>query len=170
MAGPGDEVTPDAGGRGRLRAAHADREHAVGLLKAAFVHGRLDKDEFDLRIGQVLTARTYAELTALTADLPAGPAAARPLPGPARGASGGQALRAWAGGAGVFTVVCAVVSVATGGSPVGRLAPVLVFVAFTFMLVAVLMALHAWLERRAARQTARAVRAARPRPILPSGI
>jgi len=70
-------------GRGGLRAAHADRERVIEVLKAAFVQGRLDKDEFDARVGQVLASRTYAELAGLTADLPASPAAARP-PGPAR--------------------------------------------------------------------------------------
>ena len=44
----------------------------IGTLKAAFVQGRLVKDEFDLRVGQALAPRTYAELAALTADLPAG--------------------------------------------------------------------------------------------------
>jgi Domain of unknown function (DUF1707) len=67
---------PAAAGRGHLRASHADRERVVGSLKAAFVQGRLAKDEFDLRVGQTLAARTYAELAAVIADLPAGPAVA----------------------------------------------------------------------------------------------
>ena len=41
----------------------------IDALKAAFVDGRLTKDEFDLRVGQVLVA--YANLDALTADIPA---------------------------------------------------------------------------------------------------
>jgi Domain of unknown function (DUF1707) len=65
---------PAATGQGHLRAAHADRERVVAALQAAFVQGRLDKDELDARVGQALAARTYAELAALTADLPAGPA------------------------------------------------------------------------------------------------
>lgn len=36
------------------------------------MHGQLAKDEFDLRMGQALAAQTFAELAALTADLPAG--------------------------------------------------------------------------------------------------
>jgi hypothetical protein len=63
-------------GRGHLRAAHADREHVIDLLKVAFVQGRLAKDELDMRTGQALTARTYAPLAALTDDIPAGPLAA----------------------------------------------------------------------------------------------
>lgn len=76
MAGPGDEIAAGTAGRGHLRASHADRERAIGTLKAAFVQGRLTKDEFDLRVGQAFASRTYAELAALTADFPAGLATA----------------------------------------------------------------------------------------------
>jgi hypothetical protein len=44
----------------------------IDMLKTAFVQGRLAKDEFDLRVGQVLASRTHADLGALTADLPTG--------------------------------------------------------------------------------------------------
>ena len=71
LAGPGDEKAATAG-RGRLRASYADREQAIDALKAAFVQGRLTKDEFDERIGQTFTSRTYAELATVTADIPAG--------------------------------------------------------------------------------------------------
>jgi hypothetical protein len=74
--GPGDGL--EAAGRGHLRASHADREQVVGVLKVAFVQGRLTKDELDLRVGQVLAARTYADLAAVTADIPAGLAVAQP--------------------------------------------------------------------------------------------
>jgi DUF1707 SHOCT-like domain len=47
-----------AGGRSYLRASHADREQVIDVLKAAFVQGRLAKDEFDLRVGRVLASRT----------------------------------------------------------------------------------------------------------------
>src|SRR5215469_14914160 len=75
---------PAALGRGHLRACHADREQVIGVLKAAFVQGRLGKDELNARVGQALAARTYADLAALTADLPAGLAAAEPPYQPAR--------------------------------------------------------------------------------------
>jgi hypothetical protein len=75
--GPADKKAA-AVARGRLRAAHADSEHVIGTLKAAFVQGRLTKDELDLRIGQTLAARTYADLARLTADVPAGLVAAAP--------------------------------------------------------------------------------------------
>ena len=80
MAGPGDEIAAGAGGRGHLRASHADREQVIGTLKAAFVQGRLDKDEFDLRVGQAFVARTYAQLAAVTAGIPAGLTTAKPPP------------------------------------------------------------------------------------------
>jgi len=76
MATPGDDVA--AAGRGHLRASHADRDQVVGTLKVAFVQGRLTKDEFDLRVGQAFAARTYADLAALTADIPAGLADTQP--------------------------------------------------------------------------------------------
>jgi hypothetical protein len=52
----------------------------------------LARDEFDLRVGQAFASRTYAELAAVTADLPAGPAVATP-PVPARAPGGQPVLR-----------------------------------------------------------------------------
>jgi hypothetical protein len=78
MAGPGDEITVGPGGRGRLRASHADRDQVIDALKAAFVQGRLSKAEFDVRVGQALASRTYADLAVLTADIPAGVVAVQP--------------------------------------------------------------------------------------------
>jgi len=75
MSGPGDE-TVAAQGWGDRRASHADREQVIELLKAAFVRGRLAKDEFDLRVGRAFAARTHAELAAVTASLPAEPTTA----------------------------------------------------------------------------------------------
>ena len=72
MAGPEDELAAARAGSGNLLASRADREQAIELLKVAFVQDRLTKDEFDLRVGQTLAARTYAELAAVTADIPAG--------------------------------------------------------------------------------------------------
>ena len=64
---------PDEGGlagRGHMRAAQADREQAITVLKAAYAQGRLTKDELEARAGQAFASRTYAQLAALTADLP----------------------------------------------------------------------------------------------------
>jgi antitoxin component HigA of HigAB toxin-antitoxin module len=84
MTGPQD---PAAAGRDRLRAGHADREQAIETLKAAFVQGRLTREELAARAGQAFAARTYADLAALTADIPPAPlepaAPTRPA-GPAR--------------------------------------------------------------------------------------
>lgn len=53
-----------------IRAATADREHTVDLLKAAFVAGRLTLDEFRDRVGNACGARTYGDLALLVTDLP----------------------------------------------------------------------------------------------------
>jgi hypothetical protein len=98
--GPGDWMSVGPVGRGRLRVSHLDREHMVEVLKTAFVQGRLAKDEFDLRVGQALAARTLTDLAALTADLPAGlvtarqrrvPARAQPRPSASKVATSGAA-------------------------------------------------------------------------------
>jgi hypothetical protein len=62
----------------RMRAASADRQRAIDVLKAAFAEGRLDKDEYGERVVQAWASRTYGDLAALTADLPAGPLGALP--------------------------------------------------------------------------------------------
>jgi Domain of unknown function (DUF1707) len=78
VTGPEDEIAAVRADGGLLRASHADREHVIGTLKAAFVQGRLAKDEFDVRVGQALASRTYAELAAVTSDIPAGPIGPQP--------------------------------------------------------------------------------------------
>jgi len=55
-----------------MRAASADRERAVDVLKAGFAEGRLTQDEYNERVDRAYASRTYGELIALTADLPAG--------------------------------------------------------------------------------------------------
>jgi hypothetical protein len=74
---------PAAAGRDRLRAGHGDRERVIEMLKDAFADGRLARDELDARAGRALAARTYADLAALTADIPAAARLPRP-PAPAR--------------------------------------------------------------------------------------
>lgn len=61
---PGPDIRPAA------RAGDADREHAVELLKSAFVAGRLSKDDFAARVGRALAADTIEKLDAEIADLP----------------------------------------------------------------------------------------------------
>ena len=81
--GPGDEMAAAAAGPGDMRASHSDRERVIDTVKAAFARGQLTAGELDARVGQALTARTYAELAAVTHSIPAGPDLARP-PKPAR--------------------------------------------------------------------------------------
>jgi hypothetical protein len=75
---PGDHIAAGAAGHGVPVARQADCEQVIELLKIAFVQGRLTKDEFGARVGQALASQTYAELAAVTADLPAGLTDARP--------------------------------------------------------------------------------------------
>ena len=61
-----------AGGeRGKMRAADADRDRVVEFLNMAYSEGRLSKDEYDGRLENALSARTYADLDQLVTDLPA---------------------------------------------------------------------------------------------------
>ena len=73
---PGSYPAPQAGYQVRthatMRASSADRERAVDVLKAGFAEGRLTQDEYNDRMGRAYAARTYGDLAALTADLPAG--------------------------------------------------------------------------------------------------
>jgi hypothetical protein len=79
---PSDMFPPGCPGRyeglwhsqnyGHLRSSAADRESVVDALKAAFAEGRLDHDELADRVGRAFGSRTYADLVALTSDLPAG--------------------------------------------------------------------------------------------------
>jgi hypothetical protein len=68
------EVSPFGGSaesQPELRASHADRDRVVEQLRIAAGDGRLTAEELDERLEVALTARTYRELTALVADLPA---------------------------------------------------------------------------------------------------
>jgi Domain of unknown function (DUF1707) len=57
--------------RSVLRAADADREHVAERLRHATAEGRLAAEELEERLGLALSARTYGELDAVVADLPA---------------------------------------------------------------------------------------------------
>ena len=72
----GQSDLPPTVASGELRASHADRDQVVELLRVAAGDGRLSAEELDDRLERALTARTYTELAALTADLPAAPGAA----------------------------------------------------------------------------------------------
>lgn len=153
MVGPGDETA----GRGRyscLRASHADREQVIDVLKAAFVQGRLAKDEFDRRVGRVLASRTYADLNALIADMPAGLASSQ-TPEPAR--TSGNALaresnerkivKAWACATVALPSMAVGVALLESGTAISMVAvAVALFACVVAVPVSGLLMLHAWLE------------------------
>jgi len=142
MSGPEGEMAARAADRGRLRASHADRSRVVDVLKAAFIEGRLTKEELDARLGQTLAARTYAELAALTADIPPGTKLARQprpdralAPQPARWVTH-RAVKSGAAAIGGIAVAVCVLGVALGNPVVG-----VVLAIFVVMLAAVAAAL-----------------------------
>ncbi len=103
--GPGVD---GAAGRGHLRASDADREQVIEVLKAAFAHGGLVKDEFEARIGQTFVSRTYADLAGVTAGLAgAGPdrKPARAQPGRAAASSPARARAKKAAAWGAYGIV-----------------------------------------------------------------
>jgi hypothetical protein len=65
---------------GPMRATDADRENVHAVLQAAYADGRLTWDEFDSRSTQLVEAKTYDQLSALTSDLRK-PVPYQPLPG-----------------------------------------------------------------------------------------
>jgi DUF1707 SHOCT-like domain len=156
MAGPGDEMAAGTGGRGRLRASHADREQVIEVLKAAFVQGRLDRDEFELRVGRVLASRTYADLAALTAGIiPARLIRARPLE-PARESVNKKKKAVAALSCATPATVGMLVAVPPlpDGSPFAVPVMVLMCVLFGAVSTCWLLLLHAWLDERASRRSA----------------
>jgi hypothetical protein len=165
----GREEYGTAGARGQLRTSRAEREQAIDVLKAAFVQGRLTKDEFDLRVGRVLSSRTYADLAALTADIPGwvvgAQRPARNTPEPGRMLSFKTAARVGAVGASLSMASATVGIVRSSGVPAGTgvLLVGLTGLVVAGLLTALLMVLS-WAVRRQRRGPAR-----RP-PSGPAGI
>jgi hypothetical protein len=142
-----------------LPTSHVGREQVLDALKAAFVQGRLAKDEFDLRVGQVLAA--YAELDAVTADIPARLTTAQP-PETIRKAHNKKLIqRGTAAGAGASVALTATIAVAARGNPVISVIVVGLVGVFAGGLVAVLLTLVSWVLEMVSRM--------RPSPGLPPG-
>jgi DUF1707 SHOCT-like domain len=139
--------------------SHAGREQVLDALKAAFVHGRLTQDEFDLRVGQVLAA--YAELDAATADIPTALTTAQPPETVRRSHNKKLIQRGTAAGAGASVAFTATIAVAARGNPVISLVVVGLAGVFVAVLLAGLLRLVSWvLEMVFSRQ---------PSPGLPPG-
>src|SRR4249920_3794871 len=66
----GSEYRAPGVSRAQLRVSTMDRDRAVEVLAKAYTEGRLTKDEHDARVGQAITASTFADLDAVVADLP----------------------------------------------------------------------------------------------------
>jgi len=112
-----------------MRTSRAAREQAIDTLKAAFVQGRLTRDELD-------------ELAALTDDLPAG---LTPVAPPQQGSLAN---------AGVYVTIVAglflIAAISNGsGNPLTLLGSMLFLSPIWLLALAGLLALHARLDRQA---------------------
>jgi len=113
--GPANLAPPIAFVNPSWLAATADRERTVGVIRAGFAEGRLSQDELDERVAQAYAARTYGELWALTADLPAGPlplAAFSPYPQGTVAPTDAATATSWQSGAALL------ITTAHAGQPV----------------------------------------------------
>jgi hypothetical protein len=123
---------------GRFRASRADREQVIEVLKVAFVQGRLTKDELEVRAARAFQARTYADLAAVTADIPAAAAA----PPPAANRSGLTMNTAISVGA--FVIIAAhlalLAALLSGNGGAVALVAVLLFIAVIVAIAAVIVA------------------------------
>ena len=151
-AQPGDQMAAAVAGRSHLRASHADREHAIDMLKTAFVLGRVTKDELDARVGQAFASRTYGELAAVTADIPARQIADQPPSNPAR-AQGRPAMSHAANARRCVVIALAMMTVAAfapGGPALLLFAPL----SLTALMVAAAQILASQHEKRSRGQLA----------------
>jgi DUF1707 SHOCT-like domain len=151
-SGPED---PRAAAYSRLRASDADREQVIDTLKVAFAQGRLTMEELDLRAGQAFASRTYADLAAVTADIPARPADARPLPKSARaqGRPPESTVIRWGLGVGAAVLSALIpASLLTGNDVVGNVTAYLLIAYCLFILISVGYAVDLQLEKRRSRR------------------
>jgi hypothetical protein len=66
--------TPPLAHRGewrQMRTSDVDRDRVVERLNVAYSEGRLSRDEYDGRLENAFSARTYADLDQIVTDLPA---------------------------------------------------------------------------------------------------
>lgn len=88
------------------RAADTDREAVAGRLRQAVDEGRLDLYEYDERLRQAYTAKTYGELDRVLVDLPS--AAPEPASPPRRPVVRPWLAAEWSGWARVVTICVAI--------------------------------------------------------------
>jgi hypothetical protein len=143
MAGSGDESAASSGHRSRLRASDADRDQVAEVIKAAFVQGRLSNDEFHLRINRVYASWTYADLDALTADIPAGLTKAR-LPGDASELDSKKRIQRGTAVGAVASLVLSTAMVIMSKHPIVGLIAVPLFSSFATVLIAGLLTILSW--------------------------
>jgi Domain of unknown function (DUF1707) len=126
------------------------REQVIAALTAAYIQGRLTKEEFDVRVGQALAM--YAELDALTADIPAAPPAVTARAELAREAANKKMIRQGTVGVAGLTFVL----VTALGAPYNPALAVIVAALLTFfvtVLTAGLLTLLSWaMDRRSGAQ------------------
>jgi Domain of unknown function (DUF1707) len=152
MLGPGDETGAGASGDGPLPATRAGRDQVIAALKTAFVQGRLTRDEFELRLGQALAI--YAELDALTADIPAAAAAVAPPAEAARQAANKKMIQQGTIGIAGLTFLLDAVLVMPRNPVAGVVAGV-VLTCLVTVLAAGFLTLLSWaLERRSGAEPA----------------
>jgi hypothetical protein len=152
-------MAASAEGDSNLPMSHVGREQVLDALKAAFVQGRLAKDEFDLRVGQVLVA--YADLDAATADIPIALTTAQPPETIRKSHNKRLIQRGTAAGAGASVVLTATIAAVARGNPVISLVVVGLTGVFVAVLLAGLLTLFSWILEM--------VSSRRPSPGLPPG-
>jgi DUF1707 SHOCT-like domain len=128
------------------------REQVIAALTAAYIQGRLTREEFDVRVGQALAM--YAELDALTADIPAAPPAVTARAELAREAANKKMIRqGTAGVAGLTFVLVTVLGAQNNPALAVIVAALLTF--FVTVLTAGLLTLLSWaMDRRSGAQGA----------------
>jgi Domain of unknown function (DUF1707) len=119
----------------------------IAALKTAFVQGRLSKDEFELRLGQALAM--YAQLDALTADIPA---AVAPRPEPSREAANKKMIQQGTAGVAGLTFVLTAALVIPRDPVAGVLAGILLSCLLALFTAGFLTLLSWALDRRSEAQ------------------
>lgn len=87
-----------------LRVSDDEREPSIQRLQEAYAEGRLDHDEFDMRMHLAMTAKTRADLAAVTRDLTPVPLDHGPGPDAAQATAEDRMLAAVAHGIGYPTL------------------------------------------------------------------